>query len=91
MYYDYYDLLHHTLSENTFGYILKEKIGDLSKIKQVMRQFCGNKKCKHGGSRKFFYPVLKEEGVEVEGRLPIWGTALKEGEEADLCSQDQES
>ena len=51
VHYDYHELLRHTnpLGEQIFGDNLKEKIGDLSKIKQVMCQFHGKKRCRQGG------------------------------------------
>ena len=46
VHYDYHELLRHTnaLGENIFGDNLKEKIGDLTKIKQVTRQMKGRKR-----------------------------------------------
>ena len=61
VHYDYHELLRHTnaLGENIFGDNLKEKIGDLSKIKQVTCQIktkkrCHMPSCRSGGSSRVF-------------------------------------
>ena len=48
VHYDYHELLRHSnpLGDNIFGDNLKEKIGNISKIKQVTRQIKGRKRCR---------------------------------------------